>query len=78
MAPTEILLVCILAGLAIAITLTDLVLCMLRHRRTARVRFYSSRLERAPHDEAVATVRREWIKRRLAAIQNASTDAPTQ
>jgi hypothetical protein len=73
----EITLVAGLAGAAIVLTLLDLLLSLIRHRRLARVRSYSTRLDPAPQDETAAVVKSEWIRRRLSAIQNAGTaDTP--
>ena len=77
MTQTEILMVAGMAGLAVTITLVDLVLSFVRHRRSTRVHFYSTRIERSVQDEAAAAARSEWIRRRLSAIQSASNDVPT-
>ncbi len=77
MTQTEIFMVAGLAGLAVTITLVDLVLSFVRHRRSARVRVFSTRIQRSVQDEAAAAARSEWIRRRLSAIQSASHDVPT-
>ena len=73
MTQNDILLVAGMAGAAILIVVADLLLSLLRHRRLSRVRSYSSRLDRTPSDEAAVAAKSEWIRRRLTAIQNASS-----
>lgn len=77
MTQDDILLVCGLAGLAVAVTLIDLLLSAIRHRRTVRVRAYSARLQVASKVEEDAAPRTDWINRRLTAIEKASNDSPS-
>ncbi len=73
MTPDEIVLVGALAGLALAITLVDLLLSAVRHRRTVRGRSLQ-RLGSSENDEAIAAARSRRIMRRLSAIEDASAD----
>lgn len=70
MTQNDLLLAAGSAGLALAITLVDLVLSVIRHRRASRIRSLNSRLDRSPGDEAADIARREWIRRRIAAIES--------
>lgn len=78
MTQDDILLVCGLAGLAVVITLFDLLLSFVRHRRSARVRAFKDRLQVAVKEETDVAPRTDWINRRLTAIEKASSDAPSQ
>ncbi len=81
MTEQEILLVVGLASLAVGITLLDLLLSMVRHRRAALSRSSSPGVTSPAVDEA-EVARRESVRRRLAAIESASdqrfTPAPPE
>lgn len=76
MTEQEVLLVVGLASLALAITLGDLLLSLVRHRRRAALlRAPSPAAGAGPGEEAEAAARRESIRRRLAAIEAGSGQA---
>jgi hypothetical protein len=76
----SVLLVAAMAGLAVGITVLDLLFSLLRHRRMARARSSSVRPDASLQTSTAEADRRVWIKSRLAAIQQAGNEAspPTE
>ncbi len=75
MTTQDLLLVAAMAGLAVAITLADLILSLRRHSRRVAGPRKALPGSFPVLDEAAAAARRESIRRRLAAIQSARGDS---
>lgn len=71
MSPTDLTIVVALASAAVVLTLLDLAFSAWRHRRrTSVARAARRRAAVAASSEADNAARREWISRRLNAIQS--------